>query len=136
MSDMSKKAQPKTLQSTPKMAHRWTVEFEDELNLDVFAVQSVSPIRYDPSNGGWQPISIDFIEIMERSAFASMVTGLKNGNLQKPIIIHSMDGPGNKMCRIMIASYKVLGIVHDGLNYGNDELVMSHLLIQPMDIQF
>lgn len=134
---MSKKATKSKIEvNEPAIRSRWALTFDAALNIDTFLVQNISPIVYDANKGEWKRVQIDFIETVEKHVFMNLVQGFKYSDVRKPIVLQFFDGPGNNGKTIVFDTYNVVEIGQEGLSYSNNEILMSHLIIEPIKVTF
>jgi len=130
---MKKKTQH-TEQHVAALRNRWVLEFDASLGIDQFNAQSISQISYDGLNKKWNPVQFSLIETITSNVLLKLVEGSKREGGIGPIHLKCLDGPGNVGSQLVFVKYDVIEVLRDPLDYGNDELVLTHLIIRPIQI--
>lgn len=130
---MSKK---KPLYTPPAMKNRWVMEFDSSVNMSSFIVQRMTPLTYDAQARKWKEMTIEFIELLGDSAFARMVGIAQDTLKRKPIVLKFIDEQGETYHKVYFVKYLVGEVNHDALDYGNEEVVMSRMVMTPIEVVF
>ena len=129
---MKKKPAPKPKEISPvSLTNHWMIEFGPAMAVDSFLVHRISPLVYEPKNK-WKPVQIDFVEAVDKHVFMNLVTGSRKPH--EPIVIHYVHSNGDRSRHITFQQYEILEVSQDGLDYGLNDVLMSHLLIQATEI--
>lgn len=117
------------------LKNRYALTFESSLGIDSFLVQSISSLRFDGLKKEWDPVCIDFIECVDLSPFMRLVE-MTQKKSRFPIKLQFLDGPGREGKTIYFAKYQIQEVSQEGLTYGSNEVLISHLIILPETVTF
>ncbi len=117
------------------LRNRWALKFHSSVGVDCFSVQSMSPLRFiGGTHNKWDNFQIDILEVIGMNVFMKLYSAMRIMTLE-PIIIEYLNGPGSKSDKLVIERYEFLEVWQDGLDYGTDDILMTHLRIRPIIVK-
>jgi hypothetical protein len=128
----------KATQYEPKRNNRFLVEFPEQFNIELWAVQKINKPKF--TDGKWEDIKIEFIDPIGPSTSQSLfgiVNFLKTNNSNDKklfdVKIKSLDPTGVEVEEWVVEVEKVLTINFGELDYADDKIQQPYLILKPLN---
>lgn len=121
----------------PLLSNRWALKLPDELKVEYYHVHSIGAMKYDIKKGRWNPVQIKIREMVggdARTNFAKMLDFFGQKKKRPTLELQLLDAVCEKVRGMYIEEYEVMEVRSSDLDYSNDGLFLSSLIIQPISV--